>query len=652
MTDKAIWQPSAGAMEQTNMGQFIRFVAGEFDEEITDYEALYAFSINRPGQFWQSVWEFCGIRSSARWSSVVKGFDRMPGAAWFPEARLNFAQNLLRYDDDQVALLFRGESGATMQVTYAQLNQRVAQLAAALRLSGVTPGDRVAGFLPNLPHTVIAMLAAASVGAIWSSCSPDFGIAGVVDRLGQVAPKILFAADGYFYAGKRIDVRDRIAGIVAELPSVEQVVLIPYLDRQVSAEGTPKAILFNDYLSRSAASKPEFAQLPFDHPLYIMFSSGTTGVPKCIVHGAGGTLIQHLKELVLHSDLGRDDRIFYFTTCGWMMWNWLVTSLAAGATVVLYDGSPFHPGPEVLFDLIDRHQINIFGTSAKWLSAVEKAGFEPRSSHQLTSLRTILSTGSPLAPASYDFVQEHVKPGVCLSSISGGTDIISCFALGNPLLPVYRGELQCRGLGMRVEILDDQGNPQPAGSVGELSCTQPFPSMPIEFWQDGDGSRYHAAYFDKIPGVWCHGDLAELTPRDGLIIHGRSDATLNPGGVRIGTAEIYRQVEKIPEVTESLAIDQSWENDVRIVLFVTLRPDMELDQGLQNRIRKMIRDQTTPRHVPAKILQVQEIPRTVSGKIVELAVRNVVHGEPVKNVGALANPEVLEQFMNLPELQL
>jgi acetoacetyl-CoA synthetase len=519
-----------------------------------------------------------------------------------------------------------------------------------LRAKGVVAGDRVGGYLPNMPEAVIAMLATASIGAIWSSCSPDFGVQGVLDRFGQIEPKVLFSADGYYYNGQTHDSLTKLKDIVHQLPSLEQVVVVSYVSSEPEVSGITRASVLADIVRPHVPGEIDFAQLPFNHPLYIMYSSGTTGVPKCIVHGAGGTLIQHLKEHLLHVDLKRDDRFFYFTTCGWMMWNWLVSGLASGATLMLYDGSPFHPDGNVLFDYAAAESIAVFGTSAKYIDAVNKAGLVPAETHDLTCMRTILSTGSPLVPESFDFVYEKVKRDVCLSSISGGTDIISCFALGNPILPVWRGELQCRGLAMRVEVYDDDGKPI-TGRKGELVCTTPFPSMPVGFWNDPDGAKYRAAYFERFPGVWCHGDYVELTEHDGMIIYGRSDAVLNPGGVRIGTAEIYRQVEQLPEVVESLVIGQQWQGDVRVVLFVRLRDGLILDEGLATRIKQQIRRNATPRHVPAKIIQVGDIPRTRSGKIVELAVRNVVHGEPVRNREALANPEALELFKNLPELR-
>ncbi|NII12133.1 acetoacetate--CoA ligase [Oleiagrimonas sp. C23AA] len=641
-----IWEPSAERVDRANMSRFMRFVREHVGhEDIESYASLYDFSIRQIDKFWPLVWEFCGIRASGEFEPVLVDGDKMPGARFYPGVTLNFAQNLLRFRDDRLAIVFRNEWGHRRQYTYAELHVEVARMVHALKGAGVGKGDRVAGFMPNMPETVIAMLATTSLGAVWSSCSPDFGINGVVDRFGQIEPKVLFCADAYPYGGKRFDCLAKIHGVLEKIPSVQQLVVVPYAEQTPDLAGIPQAIAWPDFAG-SAEHSLEFTPVGFNDPLYVMYSSGTTGVPKCIVHGVGGTLLQHLKELVLHTDLKREDRIFYYTTCGWMMWNWLVSSLAVGATLVLYDGSPSYPEPQSLWDLADEVGISVFGTSAKWIAACDKAGVKPRETHKLTALKTILSTGSPLAPESYDYVYQHVKDRVLLASISGGTDIVSCFALGNPVLPVYRGELQCRGLGMAVETLDDDGKPV-RGEPGELSCLKPFPSMPIGFWNDPDGARYRKAYFAKHPNIWSHGDHAEITPHDGVIILGRSDATLNPGGVRIGTAEIYRQVEQVPEVIESVAVGQKWSDDERVVLFVRLRDGLTLDDDLRERIKRQIRANTTPRHVPAKILQVTDIPRTISGKISEIAVRDTIHGKVVKNTDALANPDSLTHYAEL-----
>ncbi|HTS89483.1 MAG TPA: acetoacetate--CoA ligase [Gemmatimonadales bacterium] len=645
------WVPPPGRVARANLTRFIRE-----HRPGANYDELWRWSIEAPEAFWPAVWRFCGVLAEPGagadpWEAVLEGGDRMAppdaslGPRWFRGARLNFAHNLLRYDDSREAIVFWNEQGRQRGLTYAELRALVGRYAAGLAASGVGPGDRVAGWLPNLPETVIAALATAAIGAVWSSCSPDFGDRAVLDRFGQIRPKVLFAADGYRYAGKVIPLDERLEKIVAGLPEVGRVVVVPYL-RQGTAPSAGKATPLEAWLPGSAPLS--CTPLPFDHPLYIVYSSGTTGLPKCIVHGAGGTLLQHLKELVLHTDLGRDDRIFYFTTCGWMMWNWLISSLAVGATVVLYDGSPMAPEKDILWRLAEREGVTVFGTSARYLALSEKEGLAPGRSRDLAALRTILSTGSPLAAHSYDYVYEQVKPDVHLASISGGTDIVSCFALGNPIAPVWRGELQCRGLGMAVDVLDAAGE-SVVGTPGELVCTRPFPSMPVSFWDDPDGRKYRAAYFEQIPGVWRHGDWAERTAHDGLIIYGRSDATLNPGGVRIGTAEIYRQVERLPEVLECLVVAQEWDGDVRIVLFVRLRDDRVLDDALRERIRGEIRAHASPHHVPKKILQVADLPRTINGKLSELAVRAAIHNRPVGNSEALANPQSLDLFRDLAE---
>ena len=644
MTISPLWQPTADAIQRTRMHDFMCYISSREQQQLSDYQQLHAWSVQHSERFWLAIWDYFAVLGQ-RGDNIVSNRQKMPGAQWFADSQLNFAENLLRYRDDRLALIFRGEDGSRQQLSYAELYTEVAACAQAMRNHGVVSGDRVAAMLPNCIETIIAMLAASSIGAIWSSCSPDFGVQGVLDRFGQIEPKLFITVEGYFYNGKVLDISDKVNAIQAQLPSLSATVLVRFSRHDHSVNN---AVEWEQFLDRSSSSV-EFAQLPFNSPLYIMFSSGTTGVPKCIVHGAGGTLLQHLKEHALHTDLGRDDVLFYFTTCGWMMWNWLVSGLAQGATLVLFDGSPFAPTPEILWDIAEQERISVFGTSAKYLSALEKAGVKPRESHDLSRLRSILTTGSVLAPESFDYVYRDIKTNLCLSSSSGGTDIISCFALGNPTLPVYRGQLQCIGLGLNVQVFNDKGQAV-NGEKGELVCTNSFPCMPLGFWNDTDGSRYFNAYFARFENTWAHGDYAEITPQHGVIIYGRSDAVLNPGGVRIGTAEIYRQVEKLELVLESIAVGQQWQDDERVVLFVRLRDGVSLDDQLQQQIRQIIRSNTTPRHVPAVIAQVNDIPRTISGKIVELAVRQVIHGEVVKNTDALANPAALELFRNRPEL--
>ena len=652
--DRPLWRPSQALIEGANVTRFAREAIRRWNLGLNSYPDFYRWTVKQPEQFWQSVWTFCDVIASERGTRVVADRDKMPGARWFPDATLNFAENLLRRRDSGVALVFWGEDRVKRQVSYAELYTQVSRLAKALRAAGVKAGDRVAGYLPNLPESIMAMLAASSIGAIWSSCSPDFGVQGVLDRFGQIEPVVLFAADGYWYNGKPLETLSKLRDIVEQLPSLRKVVVVPYLDERPDVSAIRGADRLEDFASGYDAVDIRFEQLPFNHPLYILYSSGTTGAPKCIVHGAGGTLIQHLKEHQLHCDVRPGDRLFYFTTLGWMMWNWLATGLASGATLLLYDGSPFIRGGKILFDYADAEGMTQFGTSAKFIDACNKAGLEPGRTHRLESLRTILSTGSPLVPESFDYVYRSVKNDVCLSSMSGGTDIAGCFVNGNPILPVWRGEIQCIALGMRVEVFDEEGRSLQRGK-GELVCTGSFPSLPTGFWNDPGDVKYRAAYFEHFPGVWRHGDWCEFTEHGGMIIYGRSDATLNPGGVRIGTAEIYRQVEQLDEVVEALVIGQNWPpgqlSDVRVVLFVKLREGLALDAALEDRIRQQIRANTTPRHVPAKIVQIADIPRTKSNKIVELAVRDMVHGKPVKNVEALANPEALEYFRARPELQ-
>lgn len=644
MTPSPLWSPSAAVVDRAQITRFRHDVATRRGLALPSYADLHQWSVENLGDFWTDVWDFCEVRGGRAGPAVIDE-SAMPGAKFFPESRLSFAENLLWKTGPDEAIVFHDEEGSRRSLSWDALRRQVGSLAAELRARGIGRGDRVGAVLPNVPETVVCMLATTSVGAIWSSCSPDFGVGAILDRLAQIDPKILIVTDRYLYAGKSFDVTARVTELRERIPSIEAVIHVPF-----SLDAAPLDDTL-DYRTLTATdAAPTFERLPFNHPVYILYSSGTTGKPKCIVHGAGGTLLQHVKEQRLHTDLREDERLFYFTTCGWMMWNWLVSGLAAGATLVLYDGSPFYPGPGRLFDLADQERVDVFGVSAKFLDAVAKSGYEPQKSHDLASVRTVLSTGSPLAPAGFDFVYDKVKSDACLSSICGGTDLVGCFTLGNPAGPVWRGETQVIGLGMDVAAFDPEGRPV-IGAQGELVCRRPFPSMPVGFWNDDDGARYRRAYFEHYENVWRHGDLVEITEHGGLVIYGRSDAVLNPGGVRIGTAEIYRAVESLDAVLEGLAIGQDWEDDVRVVLFVRLRDGVTLDDDLRREIRATIRKGASPRHVPAIVLQVPDLPRTRSGKITELAVRDVVHGREAGNRNALANPEALDHFRDRPELR-
>ena len=647
---KLLWTPSDERIKGTNMYRFMNFINEKYNKKFSEYKHLYEWSIENIPDFWVSLWEFADIKASKQFDQVIDDLNKMPGAKWFSGARLNFAENLLHYRDDQIALIFKGEEQESTSITYAQLYDEVARVAKSLKEAGVQVGDRVVGFMPNMPETIIAMLAATSLGAAWSSCSPDFGIKGVLDRFGQIQPKVLFTTNGYSFKGKHIDSLERISNILKELPSIEKLVVVPYTEQHPDIKGIPNAILYKDFRSSESNLEIEFEQLPFNHPLYIMYSSGTTGLPKCMVQSAGGILIHHLKELMLHSDLKREDTIFYFTTCGWMMWNWLVSSLAVGATLVLFDGNPFHPVPGALWKMAQDEKVTIFGTSAGYLAALQNAGVKPGEEYDLTPLKALLSTGSPLSIESFEYIYREIKEDIQLASIAGGTDLNGCFALGNPMGSVYAGELQCRGLGMKVMAFDENGKPV-INQQGELVCAAPFPSMPIYFWNDPDFEKYHSAYFDVYPAIWRHGDYIIITDRGGVVMSGRSDATLNPGGVRIGTAEIYRQMDQIEEIEDSVVVSQNWKNDVRVILFVKMAEGYELSENLKNKIKNTIRTNASPRHVPAKILAVKDVPYTLNMKKVEIAVRKVIHNQPVLNKDALKNPEALDYYANLKELQ-
>ncbi|MGB6117319.1 MAG: acetoacetate--CoA ligase [Mesorhizobium sp.] len=651
MTDKPLWVPSQESVRSAPITAFAAEAAKLSGRPIEDYDALHRWSVEDREAFWSLVWDYCGIVGD-KGSRVLVDGDKMPGASFFPDASLNFAENLLSRRGGDDALVFRGEDKVSRRLSWDELRAQVSQVQKALVAEGVKAGDRVAAMMPNMPETIVCMLAATSLGAIWSSCSPDFGEQGVLDRFGQIEPVVFVTVDGYWYAGKRNDIAAKTKAILSQLPGVRRAIIVDYLGTaaQVAAD-IPNAVTFDAVLAAHEASEPQFVRLPFSHPLYILFSSGTTGIPKCIVHGAGGTLIQHVKEQRLHAGAKSGDRFFYFTTCGWMMWNWMVSALASGTTLLLYDGSPFHPDGNVLFDYAQDERMTYFGTSAKFIDALRKAELRPMDTHDLSTVRVISSTGSPLSPEGFAYVYEAIKKDVHLASISGGTDIAACFVLGVPTKPVWIGEIQGPGLGMATDVWDDDGH-HVVGEKGELVCTLAFPSMPLMFWNDGDGSKYRSAYFERFDNIWCHGDFAEWTPHGGMIIHGRSDATLNPGGVRIGTAEIYNQVEQMPEIIEALCIGQTWDNDVRVVLFVRLAEGVVLDEALDKAIKTKIRTGASPRHVPARVVAVTDIPRTKSGKITELAVRDIVHGRAVKNKEALANPEALDLYRDIPELQV
>jgi acetoacetyl-CoA synthetase len=649
--ERPLWLPAKNAVAASNINRFIGFLHHHYGAHMTDMRDLHAFSIRVPEVFWPALWDFCGVVGDKGAPPHIADFDKMPGAKFFPQARLNFAENLLARPNSNAAISFWSEDKVKRRVSWEELNGLVSRFQQFLFAHGVGIGDRVAAMLPNMPEAVAAMLAVTSLGAIWSSCSPDFGVQGALDRFGQIEPKIFLTCDGYYYNGKVIRTAEKARDIAAQLPGAPLTIILPLLGEAEQAAATVgNAISLEAALARYAVRTIRYQRLPFDHPLYILFSSGTTGVPKCIVHSAGGILLQHLKEHQLHCDVKPGDKVFYFTTLGWMMWNWLVSAPASGATLLLYDGSPFYPDGNILFDFADAEGMAVFGTSAKYIDALKKAGLRPRDTHRLDSLRMMTSTGSPLVPEGFDYVYDAIKPDFHLASISGGTDICACFVLGNPVSPVWRGEIQGPGLGMAVAVFGADGKPMKSGK-GELVCTRPFPSMPVKFWNDPDGLKYRGAYFDRFENIWHHGDFAEWTPHGGMVIHGRSDATLNPGGVRIGTAEIYRQVEQLEEVRESIVIGQQWDNDVRVVLFVVLKDGARLDAALTDKIKRQIRGGATPRHVPAKIIQVPDIPRTKSGKITELAVRELVHGREIDNREALANPEALDHYRQIPELQ-
>ncbi len=649
--DKPLWRPSEDRIKNTNMYRFMNYINDRFGKDFKSYDPMWEWSIENLSDFWAAIWDFMEIKHSKKYDKVLVDGDKMPGSKWFEGAKLNFAENLLRYaDQKKTAIIFKGEAQDLVHVSYPELYDKVARLAKSMREMGIKKGDRVAGFMPNMPETIMAMLAATSIGAVWSSSSPDFGIKGVLDRFGQIEPKLIFTANGYSYNGKKFDSLEKVSDIIKDLPSIEKVVVVPYTEKDPDISGIRDSVHFGDFMAKEDGLKIDFEQVPFSSPLYIMYSSGTTGLPKCMVQSVGGILVHHLKELMLHSDVKPDDRIFYFTTCGWMMWNWLTSALGLGATIILFDGSPFYPDPGALFKLAEDVKMTHFGTSARYIAAIENEGVKSEGKYDLSALKAVMSTGSPLDPEGFEYIYRDIKKDVCLSSISGGTDLNGCFALGNPMGPVYKSELQCRGLAMDVRAFNEKGE-SVVEEKGELVCMKPFPSMPIYFWRDEDGSKYHNAYFDVYPNIWRHGDFIEITGHNGIIMYGRSDATLNPGGVRIGTAEIYSVVESMAEVSDSLIVGQNWKGDVRVILFVNLSEGYELTEDLIKKLKGAIRKNATPRHVPAKIIAIKDIPYTINLKKVEIAVRKIIHGEEVLNKDALKNPESLDLYKNIKELQ-
>lgn len=647
---RILWQPGESRIRNSNMYRFMDLMNTRFHQNFKDYEALYSWSILNIADFWGALWDFTGIKASQPYEKVIEDETRMPGARWFPGARLNFAENLLRYRDDRTAIIFKGEGNAPERLSYGELYDETARLARSLRDIGVKPGDRIAGFMPNMPETITAMLAASSLGAIWSTCSPDFGVSGVVDRFGQIKPGVLFTSDGYWYKDKRFDSIEKVSKIVREIPSIEKVVVVPYTLRRPDIGNIPNANLYTEFLSREHGLEIEFEQLPFDHPLYILYASGAVDLPRCMVQGAGGVLINHLKELMLHTDLKREDTVFYLTTTGWMMWNWLASALGVGAAIALYDGNPFHPDPGALWKMAQDEKITVFGASAGYISALMNTGITPGKEYDLSHMKTILSTGAPLSVDGFNFVYNEIKKDLMLASISGGSDINGCFALGNPMGPVYEGELQCRGLGMKVESFDENGMPV-LNRKGELVCTAPVPSMPLYFWDDPDNLKYKSDYFNLYPGLWRHGDFIEINDHGGVIIYGRSDATLNPRGVRIGTAEIYRQLERFNEIEDSVIISQEWRNDIRAVLFVKMAKGVAMDEEMKERIKRALYENASPKHVPAKIISVQDIPYTQMGKKAELAIKQVIQGQEILNRDSLKNPDALDFFIGLKEVK-